>query len=52
MLANRPYFKSSCYGNYAGVTYGGSITQVLANANVSGYDGEVLNNHHVLRGLV
>lgn len=33
--------QTKCYDSYSGTSYGGVITQVLANAGVGGYDGQV-----------
>ena len=40
---------SSCNTTYGATTYGNVLTQVLANADVSGYDGTVGVCPHVLK---
>nr|GAT46312.1 SER THR protein phosphatase family protein [Mycena chlorophos] len=40
-------FSSTCGNQYSGLALGSVITQVVANANVGGYDGQLLCNNFI-----
>ena len=44
--------QAKCYDTYAGTSFGGVITQVLANANIGGYDGQVTSSQSLLLSKV
>ena len=45
-LCQQYKLSSSCNTTYGATTYGSVLTQVFANADVSGYDGKVGGRSH------